>query len=169
MKYTSAEANKLLRTLETKRSTILLREEKASKFLLTVGENMEEIRPEYDFAKTQEKLAELNEKIRCVKHAINVFNTTHSLPGFEGMTIDQVLVYLPQLTEQVNKLRKMMDTLPRERVESFRSQIVEYSIANFDGAEAEKAYDKAREELNALQLALDSVNNSETMEIDVSA
>ena len=83
------------------------------------------------------------------------------------MTIDEMLVYLPQLTEIANKLRTMAEALPRERIESFRVNIVEYMIANYDIEEVEKEYDKARAELNALQLALDSVNSTEKMEIDV--
>ena len=166
MKCTSSEANKLLRTLEAKRNSIQQREVKAASFVISVGENIEEVRPEYDFRKTQDEIAELNKKIRTVKHAINRFNVSHSVPGFD-MTIDQVLVYLPQLSERVNKLKSMADTLPRERVESFRMNTAEYSIANYDPKEVEGEYNKAQEELHALQLALDVINSSETMDIDI--
>ena len=166
MKYTSSEANKLLRTLETRRNSIQQREVKAANFVISVGENIEEVRPEYDFRKTQDEIAELNKKIRTVKHAINMFNVSHSVPGFD-MTIDQVLVYLPQLSERVNKLKSMADTLPRERVASYRMNTAEYSIANFDPEEAEAEYNKAQEELHTLQLALDVINSSETMDIDI--
>ena len=167
MQYTSSEANKLLKTLESKRDSIVSRERKAANFALAAGENVAEVKPDYDFRKTQDEIASLNKKIRKVKHAINTFNVSHAVPGFEDMTIDQVLVYLPQLTERVNKLRTMAETLPRERIESFRVNIVEYMIANYDIEEVEREYDKAREELNALQLALDTVNSTEKMEIDV--
>ena len=167
MQYTSSEANKLLKTLESKRDSIVSREKKAANFALASGEKIAEVKPHYDFRKTQDEIASLNKKIRKVKHAINTFNVSHAVPGFEDMTIDQVLVYLPQLTERVNKLRNMAEALPRERIESFRVNIVEYMIANYDIEEVEKEYDKARAELNALQLALDSVNSTEKMEIDV--
>ena len=97
MKYTSAEANKLLKALESKLRKIRAREEKARYFNVSSAENIEELRPEYDFAKVQAEIAGLNAKIRRVKHAINVFNSTHTLPGFDEMTIDQALIYLPQL------------------------------------------------------------------------
>lgn len=157
----------LLKTLESKRDSIVSREKKAANFALASGEKIAEVKPHYDFRKTQDEITSLNKKIRKVKHAINTFNVSHAVPGFEDMTIDQVLVYLPQLTERVNKLRTMAEALPRERIESFRVNIVEYMIANYDIEDVEKEYDKARAELNALQLALDSVNSTEKMEIDV--
>lgn len=167
MRYTSAEANKLLKALELRRNTIKKKEEKAASFQAAANENIEELRPEYDFAKVQAELASLNAKIREVKHAINVFNVSHTLPGYDGLTIDQALVYLPQLSEETRKLSDMASTLPRERIESFRSMIVDYSIANYDIGEAEKAYEDVSERLTSLQLALDKANNSDTMEIDV--
>lgn len=166
MKYTSAEANKLLKTLENKRNNILRREEKASKFKVSSTENVEDLRPEYDFAKTQKELALLNEKIRKIKHAINMFNVTHTLPGFGDLTIDQALVYMPQLREEIRKLNDMASSLPRERIEDFRSNIVDYSIANFDIDEAVSAYEKESERLTLLQLALDKANTTETIEIE---
>ncbi len=166
MKYTSAEANKLLKTLENKRNNILRREDKASKFKVSSTENVEDLRPEYDFAKTQKELALLNAKIRKIKHAINMFNVTHTLPGFDDLTIDQALVYMPQLREEIRKLNDMASSLPRERIEDFRSNIVDYSIANFDIDEAVSAYEKESERLTLLQLALDKANTTETIEIE---
>lgn len=167
MRYTSAEANKLLKALELRRNTIKKKEEKAASFQAASNENIEELRPEYDFAKVQEELSSLNAKIREVKHAINVFNVSHTLPGYDGLTIDRALVYLPQLSEESRKLSVMASALPRERIESFRSMIVDYSIANYDIDEAEKAYEDVSERLTSLQLALDRANTTETMEIDV--
>jgi hypothetical protein len=167
MKYTSAEANKLLKALETRRNSLLSIEEKSSNFVISVGENVEEVRPEYDFHSIQDELAELNGKIRTVQHAINVFNTTHTVPGFDDMTIDQVLIYLPQLSSQVEKLRRMAEALPRERKENFRSNLVEYNIANYDPKEAAAEYERAQAELSSLQLALDAANAGEMMELEI--
>ena len=167
MKYTSAEANKLLKALETKRETLLRKEEKSSKFTISVGEDIEEVRPEYDFLGTQAEVAEVNAKIRAVKHAISVFNTTHTVPGFGDMTIDQALVYLPQLSGQVRKLKNMAIALPRERKELYRSNLVEYDIANYDPEEAAREFEAKQEELSSLQLALDAANTGATMEIEI--
>lgn len=167
MRYTSAEANKLLKALESRLKKIRTREEKARYFSVSSTEDIEELRPEYDFAKVQADIAELNAKIRMVKHAINVFNTTHTLPGFDEITIDQALIYLPQLSEECRKLSSMAVRLPRERIDGFGTMIVDYTIANYDIEEAAAAYEKASGLLTALQLALDKANTTDTMEIDV--
>lgn len=168
MKYTSAEANKLLRTIEGKISDITRKEAIASSFQVASGEDIESLRPKYDFAGTQAEIDGLKAQLRMVKHAINCFNLTHSLPGFEGLTIDQALVYIPQMTEKVRKLRGMSEVLPKQRVtDCYNASFVDYKVANYNIEEAEKAYAEAKKTLAALQLALDSVNNTETMEIDI--
>ena len=168
MRYTSAEANKLLKGLEARISDLKKRESKSSSFNAASTEDPEKLRPAFDFAETQKQLAALEQDVRTVKHAINVFNVTHTLPGFDDLTIDQALVYLPQLTARVRKLQGMASALPRERVESYRSTIIDYVIANYDIADAEKAYHAEMEKLTAIQLALDAANSGDTMEIDVS-
>ena len=77
MEYTSAEANKLLKKLNDMHQARLYEEEQCSTFLAAMGEEPESLRPEYDYTAAQEKLRELEEKIMTVKHAINLFNTTH--------------------------------------------------------------------------------------------
>ena len=168
MKYTSSEANKLLKGLEARISDLKKRESKSRSFHAAATEDPETLRPVYDFDETQKQIAALEQDVRTVKHAINVFNVTHTLPGFDDMTIDQALVYLPQLFGRVRKLQDMAAALPRERVESYRSNIIDYVIANYDIADAEQAYREGQEKLRDIQLALDAVNSCETMEIDVS-
>ena len=168
MKYTSSEANKLLKGIEARIEDLKNKERKSSTFNAASTEDPEELRPAYDFAETQKQIAALEMDVRTVKHAINVFNVTHTLPGFDDMTIDQALVYLPQLSGKVKKLQEMAAALPRERVESFRSTIIDYVIANYDIADAEKAYHMEQERLGSIQLALDAANAGETMEIDIS-
>lgn len=103
MKYTSAEAAKLLRKLNEEHCNIRSEESLAKEFVAAVGENVEEVRPAYNYAETQDRLNELESKIRIVKHTINAFNVRQEVPG-TGMTIDQILIYIPQLTEKKHKL-----------------------------------------------------------------
>ena len=168
MKYTSAEANKLVKKIEEKIRMLLVAESKASVFNAAAGEDVEALRPEYSFAQTQAALEDLQAKLRTVKHAINSFNLSHTLPGFKDITIDQALVLIPQLNSRRSDLSQMMSRLPRERVTNFaRTNIIDYTIINYDLKEVEKKYAETDERLTALQLALDSVNSTETMEIDV--
>lgn len=89
MKLTSAEANKYLKKLKDEQLSLLRLEEEGKTFVAAMGEAPEDARTEYDYSAVQEKLAQLDSQIRSVKHALNVFNVTTVVPGFE-MTIDQM-------------------------------------------------------------------------------
>ena len=71
MKYTSAEAAKLLRKLNEEVENLEAQEAKRKKFNAAMGEDIETVRPEYDYADTQRKLKDLEAKIRMVKHTLN--------------------------------------------------------------------------------------------------
>ena len=132
MKYTSAEAAKLLRSLNEEHDTLLLRENQSKSFVAALSEDPDSVRPEYDYEDVQKKLAETERRIRIVKHAINLFNVTHTVPGFD-MTIDEVLVYIPQLSNRKNRLAQLAGVLPktRERVAP-QSSVIDYRYANYD-------------------------------------
>ena len=169
MKYTSAEAGKLVKKLEDRIRRAELAESKSATFNAASGEDVESLRPRYSFKDSQAKIEELQAQDRKVKHAINAFDISHTLPGFKGVTVDQALVLIPQLRGRLSVLGEMVARLPKERVDSaFRNtNIIDYVITNYDAAEVEKKYNELEEQLSALQLALDTLNNTETMDIDV--
>ena len=167
MNYTSAEANKLLKKLNDEYAALLDKETRSRDFRAAMGEDVASVRPVYDYAETQARLAALEEKIRRLKHAINCFNMTHFVDGFE-MTIDEMLVYIPQLTRRKNKLLEMKSRLPKERIEEQygrQSNIIDYRYANYDIAAVEADYDKTVDELSRAQLALDAINGRETFDL----
>ena len=168
MKYTSAQAAKLLRRLNEEHDMLLAEEKESRQFKAALQEDIESARPPYDFAAMQRSLDAINAKIRVVKHAINVFNTTHTVPGF-GMTVDEVLVYLPQLTKRKDKLILMSKRLEKQREDNSYSgtSIIEYNYANYRIQEARDMLSEVSETLGKLQTALDIVNTQETMEIDI--
>ncbi|MCD8082395.1 MAG: hypothetical protein LUE86_02430, partial [Clostridiales bacterium] len=135
MKYTSAEASKLLRTLSEEHSNLVSCERSLDTFGAFANEDLDSIRPEYDYVTYQKKLMDLERKIRVVKHAINLFNTSTVLPNTDGLTIDQALVYLPQLSARKQKLGAMARRLPKERLRSNRTTtaaVSEFQYANYD-------------------------------------
>jgi len=167
MKYTSAQANKLLKRLQEERNALLLNENQSRVFVAATSEDKEEARPEYDYVKTQRTLQTLEQQIRLVKHCINVFNLTHEAEGFD-MTVDQLLVYIPQMSAQKEKLERMASRLARTRLNtSARSNIIEYEYANYDLERVREDCAAVSAELARAQLALDRLNSTETMEIDI--
>ena len=169
MKYTSAEAAKLLRKLNEDHSSLLGMESRSQSFLASVGEDVESVRPEYSFSDTQAELLAIEDKIRKLKHAINVFNTTTTVPGFD-MTIDQILILIPQLTGQKNRLNSMKNVLPKVREKAgygSSSSIIDYRYANYSIPDVEKEYDRINDLLARAQTALDLINSSATLEIDL--
>ena len=169
MKYTSAEANKLLKQLMQDYYAAINIERQSSTFLAATGEDPDSVKPEYDYIKTQETLKELSSKIRKIKHAINAFNTATAVPGFD-MTIDEMLVYLPQLNERVDTLNGMSNTLPKVRERTYgqgTNATIDYRYANYDISAAKKEYEELRALLSKAQTALDLLNNSETFEIEL--
>jgi hypothetical protein len=52
MKYTSAQANKLLKKLNDEYSALLDKEQRSRDFRAAMGEDVESVRPAYDYAET---------------------------------------------------------------------------------------------------------------------
>ena len=166
MLYTSAEAAKLLRKLNEEKYSLEETERQSITFVAATTEDIETARPKYDYAETQREISELEAKIRKVKHAINKFNLEHELPGFD-MTVDQALVYIPQLTKRKSKLSGMSTKLPKERGSARMNGVIEYTYANYDTKEVKKEFRRVSDELSRVQTALDTLNNTVKFEIDV--
>ena len=165
--YTSAEAAKLLKGLEEEIKELRAEEERVATFNAAVEEDPEDVRPEYSYAGMQQRLDALSARVRKVKHAINVFNTATVIPEFD-ITIDEMLVLIPQLTAKKKKLAAMAGRLPKERAESrgfSEPKFIDYTYANYDVKAAKAYHRKAAEELAKAQLALDRVNSTVRFEI----
>ncbi len=167
MNITSKNANKLLKQLNEEHSSLLNIEEQSSTFLAAVGEDVESVRPAYDYEDIQNRLSELEMKIIRLKHAINLFNTSTRIEEFD-MNIDELLVYIPQLTARKNKLEKMKNSLSKQRVESYnRSNIIDYRYINYDIDKVKEDYRKTVDELNRAQVALDEANVNLSFDIEL--
>lgn len=169
MKMTSAQAAKQLRQLNDELRTLMLREENTRSFVAALEEDIESVRPAYDFLKMHDAKAEVERKIRKLKHAVNVFNTATEVPGFD-MTIDEMLVFLPQLTRKCSLLSEMRDALPKVREKSGYTRtgsIIEYRYANYDIEQVSKYYTETLNMLSEAQTALDLVNNTVEFEVDL--
>ena len=165
MRVTSAQAAKLLRQFNDELRALQLKEANSSSFVAAIQEDVESVRPAYNFKEMRDAQAEVECKIRKVKHAINVFNTTTIIPDF-NITIDEMLVYLPQLNRQCEVLSKMRDAMPKVRVSSGYSSgnIIDYK---YDIEEVGRYYAELSDTLAKAQTVLDLVNSTVEFEIDI--
>lgn len=169
MKMTSAQVSKLLRQLNDELRTLQLREENSRSFIAALSEDIESVRPEYDYKAMQDAQIELETKIRKVKHALNVFNSTYIIPNY-GFTIDEMLVYLPQLSRRCAKLSMMKDAMPKKRENSgysHNSSVIDYRYANYDIEQVNNDYNALADELAKAQTALDYENSTAEFDIDI--
>ena len=166
---TSAEAAKLLKKLNEELNSVMRKEEQSRDFLAALGEDPESVRPKYDYEDTGRKIGEIERKIRLLKHAINVFNTTTVVPEID-MTVDQVLIYIPQLTKKCNKLWEMMNKLPKVRENAAGygrgNPVIDYRYLNYDVENVERDYYKCKSELDRAQIQLDLVNSTLKLSVD---
>lgn len=169
MKMTSAQAAKLLRQLNDELKALQKWESSTKTFIVSIGEEVESVRPVYDYAEMQKEQIEVETKIRKLKHSLNIFNTTTIIPEFE-MTIDEMLVYLPQLTQRKSKLSDMKDVLPKERestVYNRNSNIIDYRYANYDIDQVSADYNEVSDKLAKAQTALDYINSTKEFEVEL--
>jgi len=168
MKCTCAEAAKMLRKMNEDLGVLRSKEAKSYRFTAAVDEDIESARPIYHYKEAQAEQEELERKIRIIKHAINRFNLETVVPEF-GMTIDELLVYIPQLSERKRKLTRMASFLPKERENgaSYGSKIIEYTYTNYELKDAEEDLNKVSDALALAQTALDTINNQMTIEFEL--
>jgi len=156
MQLTSKEANKLIAKLQMELSQIESHEAKVYKFTVATSEDKEAVRPAYNLEETKKQKENLQEQIRRIKHALNVFNTQTKVEGF-GFTVDEMLVYIPQLQALYSRFSKLASQEQQERL-GVNYNSIEYSYANYDVEEAKKFLDETREEIAKAQAALDKTN-----------
>lgn len=164
MKVTSASANKLIKALEDEKMYLKNIEEQSCTYIVSDSELDE--KPDYDYVETQRQIVEIDNKVLKLKHAINVFNTTTKLPGLD-MTIDMALIKMAQLNQMKAKLDGLRKKLPKQRVPSFGKDSVDYVHINYDLSLVKEDYKKVSDEIMAIQLALDTCNQTIEFEVEL--
>ena len=135
MKLTSAGANKMIKAWNEDLEGLLKKEEAESR--TTYGINEEPLPANYDFARMQQQMDALNQKIAVLRHAVNVFNTTTMLEGF-GFTIDEALVRMAMLTKKKQRLAQMKQVPLLVRTSpGYGSNTPEMTCRNYDAEQVE--------------------------------
>ena len=170
MKLSSKEANKLLKKLNEDYQLMLNEENENCTFIASTTENIQDCRPKYNYTETQKLLCDFEVKIRKLKHAINVFNTTTVIDDF-GITIDEALVLMPQLTKKKEKLSILRKNQQRCRVKNrygdYVGERIDYTYINYSLDDVKKDYDDVVNELDRLQISIDKANVSGRIDVNI--
>lgn len=167
---TSAYANKMLRSLEEDKAFWVNKEATSSTYVVAINE--EPVVPEYDYAEVAATIAEIDEKIAIIKHALNVTNATaRVLVGDAEMSIDTILIKMAQLNKRKLVLAVMRKQLPKARVEQHaymsRNPVPEYKYINYDLELIKKEYESISVKIMEMQMALDKYNQTVQFEVDI--
>lgn len=168
-KMTSAYANKLLRQLEEDKA--YWKNQERESYLYTAAINEEPVIPEYDYEAVAKNIEEIDEKVRKIKHAINLANVTNVISvGEYMMSIDEILVKMAQLNNRKSMLDMMRKQLPQTRVNynfGTRNAVPEYQYINYDLEVVKADFEKINDEIMVMQIALDKYNQTYEFEVDI--
>ena len=167
-KMTSAYANKVLKKLNDDKNYYLNMEEEGQVYVAAIDE--EPVIPDYDYVEVSAKIAEIDEKIVKIKHAINVVNATNKIAiGDSELTVDTILVRMAQLNKRKLVLDKMRKRQEKTRENygylNARKATPEYQYINYDLKLVSSEYERIDSEIAAMQIALDKF--TQTFEFDV--
>lgn len=168
-KMTSAYANKMIRSLEEDKAFWVNKEAVSSTYVVSINE--EPVIPEYDYTEVAAAIAELDEKIAIIKHALNVSNATAKVPvGDREMSIDTILIRMAQLNKRKAVLDQMRKQLPKAREEQAymsRNAVPEYRYINYDLELVKREYEGVSNTIMEMQMALDKYNQTVQFEVEI--
>ncbi len=169
MKMTSAYASKLVKKLTEDKDYWTTKERNSCTYTAALDE--EPVIPEYDYAEVAAKVAEIDDQIVRIKHAINVTNAMTAIPvGDKTMTVDEILVRMAQLNRRKYFLDDLRKNDPKERINygSFgrNKPVPEYRYINYDLDLVKEEYKRVDAEIAAMQIALDKHNQTYEFEVE---
>ena len=164
MKINSDYANKIIRNLQSEMSSLLEAEQRDCTY--SHAPNEKPVIPQYDFQNTQQRLSELRRKIAVLRHAINGFNITTKLSGFD-MTVDEGLGYMSILNLEKKRLHNLSIVPETARRREYGSKEPDIVHRNFDMEAVQAAYKETCNELMRIQQAVNIANLTEEFEVDL--
>lgn len=164
-KMTSAYANKMIKSLEEDKAFWVNKEEESRTYVAAITE--EPVIPEYDYAEVAATIAEIDEKIAVIRHALNLSNATAVVQvGDLRMSVDTILIKMAQLNKRKSVIDHMRKQLPKSRVNvHYASNVVEYCYINYDLELIRQEYERVSRTIMDMQMALDQYN--QTVQFDV--
>jgi len=167
---TSAVANKMLRKFDDDKRFYRDKEESSMVYVAALDE--EPVIPEYDYQEVANIIADLDEKIVKIKHAINLVNVASRIQvGDKELSVDTILVKMAQLNRRREVLDRMRKFQPKARINSglysSRKAAPEFQYINYDLELVKKEYERIDSEIAQMQIALDKFNQTFEFEVDI--
>lgn len=165
IKMTADAAHKMVKNLEDEKRILVNNIRSYSVFNVSIAENPEEARPEFDFVKIYKRIEEINRQVMKIKLARSKFNVDTKLSS--GLTIGESLVRMATLRNELYLYSELANRQPKIRKGSSNGSEVEYQYANYDIAYAKEVYEKTNEEIVCIQKELNIINTSKEFEVDI--
>ena len=126
----------------------------------------------WNYVQVANTIAEIDEKIAVIKHALNVANATAKVVVDDiEMSIDTILIRMAQLNKRKNILDVMRKRLPKSREEQrsymSRNTVPEYRYFNYDLDLIKKEYESVSKAIMEKQMALDRYNQTVQFEVNM--
>lgn len=160
--FTGTTAMKKLAQLNDELTLIYQKEATDCKYTYIAGEVP--VIPEYDFMEVRGKVGRIHKNIVAMKSAIRKFNAEHK-GTVTGMTVDEMLVYLPMYTREKNYIRSMLVMPTKTR--NTRANVSEYTQLNFEPKIAQTAYEYVCSQIVAIQNDLNEINVGYPFTVDL--
>ena len=162
MKMTHTEAMKEIKKTEDAKRRLIEDEEETCTVTYTEKENP--IDTGYNYEETNKTIIDYDFKIRHLKALLAKSNATTIVKGFD-MTISEALIYLAQLTQQLQRFKELSSKQPLARVgATYRNASYEFTKTLYDVKEAKRQYQECFDLISKLQMAIDLTNLTTTID-----
>ncbi|MBP5446156.1 MAG: hypothetical protein J6Y28_08300 [Acholeplasmatales bacterium] len=157
----NTEIMKDLKQIYEEKNEILQKE--SSECMVSYISEEDKILTDYNYSEVRQKIDDLNKKEIYLRGLLAKSNATTIVPEF-NMTIGDCLVYLAQLNEVSKRLSVLSCKRKKTRTLQYLKQ-VEYTEILYDVDKAKEDYEKTKQEIVKLQMAIDRVNLTNLIEV----
>lgn len=140
---------KRIADLKTERERLIRKDEKLRVFSTSGFENIEKLRPDYDYDSFQKELDHLDETIRNLTAKAVTILATERVKEYHDMTILEMLLLLRDLKVKEQRLYDMTSHLEKERHST--EFAIEYEHVNYDISKVEEDLRKTRGEIEKVR------------------
>lgn len=140
---------KTIADLKTERERLIGKDEKLRVLTVGVFEDVEKLRPDYDYDSFQKELDRLDETIRNLTAKAVTILATERVKEYHDMTILEMLLLLRDLKAKEQRLYTMTSHLEKERHST--EFAIEYEHVNYDISKVEEDLKKTREEIEKVR------------------